>query len=126
MRKNTSTPRTAKWRNNNRAEYNRYLREYRSRTIDDMLDDPHEVLFEPDPRKRKAVNTATPPWIDADEIRSVYEKCAALNRKYPGTTFVVHHDIPIRHVKVCGLHVVANLRIVSLAMKKKLGRKFTG
>lgn len=123
MRKNTSTPRTTRWRNANRERHNAYHRGYRTPTIEEMLVDPDEIWFERDARKRAALKRATPVWTDRDAIRAIYEKCAMLNRRYPGTGFVVHHTIPITHPKVCGLHIPGNLEIVSLSRKKQLGRK---
>lgn len=100
------------------------MREYRDASITSMLEDPDEIWFEKEPRKRKALKQATPTWADREEIRRIYEKCDELNQRYPGTGFVVHHVIPISHRQVCGLHVPENLKVVSLSMKKKLGRKF--
>jgi hypothetical protein len=125
MHKNTSTPRTRAWRSANRAHHNEYHRRLRSTSTEDMLDDPDEIWFVRESRKRKALQRATPVWADRAAIRLIYEKCALLNRRYPGTGFVVHHVIPISHPQVCGLHVADNLKIVSRLMKKKLGRRFT-
>lgn len=123
MRKNTSTPRTRRWRNANKDRHNQYMREYRSPSLQSLLDDPDEFWFEKDPRKRKALIRATPSWADLEEIRRIYEKCEELNRRYPATGFVVHHIVPISHAKVCGLHVPQNLKVVSKGMKRKLGRR---
>lgn len=120
----TSTVRTRKWRENNRHRHNDYLRNYRNRSISDMLLDHNEIWFEFDARKRKALKQATPPWVKSEAIREIYHKCNELNNIYPNTGFVVHHIIPIRHPKVCGLHIPENLKIVSLNMKSILGRKF--
>ena len=56
-------------------------------------------------------------------MRDVPEQLAALHQKYPATKFVVHHIIPINHPQVCGLHVAENLKVMSVAMKKALGRR---
>lgn len=119
-----STIRAVRWRAANRDRHNGYHRAYRNPTIEQMLDDPDEIWFVRDARKRALLKQATPSGVDRGAIRSVYEKCAVLNRRYPGTGFVVHHTVPITHPKVCGLHVPANLEIVSLSRKKQLGRKF--
>lgn len=118
MRKNTSTNRTRKWRKANKDKHNQYMREYRSKSRDDG------IWRESDPRKRKALIRATPPWADREEILRIYEKCDQLNRRYPAMGFTVHHTIPISHPKVCGLHVPENLQVVSASLKMKLGRKF--
>ena len=119
-----STHRTRAWRERNRAKHNRYMREYRDNPIDVMLGDPDELWFERNARKRKLMKLATPGWVDKDRVRAIYRKCAELNRQYPGTGFVIHHDIPISHPNVCGLHVEDNLRVVSKNLKAGLGRGF--
>jgi hypothetical protein len=124
MHKNTSTSRTRQWRTLNRDRHNTYHQSYRNTSIEEMLADPDEIWFVKEPRRRKALIRATPAWADRDAIRLVYEKCALVNRRYPGTGFVVHHIIPISHPRVCGLHVAENLRVVSKSMKAKLGRRF--
>jgi len=124
MCKNKSTNRTRLWRDANRSEYNLYMKTYRNTSIIDFLADSDEIWFEHDARKRKALKLATPVWADHADIRRIYQKCVELNQLYPSTGFVVHHIIPISHSKVCGLHIADNLKIVSLSMKKLLGRKF--
>lgn len=118
-----STERTRKWREAHRADHNQYMRNYRRTSIQEMLDDPAEIWFEKDPRKRAALQRATPSWADRDDIRNIYQKCELLHQKYPATKFVVHHIIPINHPQVCGLHVAENLKVMSVAMKKALGRR---
>lgn len=100
------------------------MRKYRGAGYSEF--DQDEIWFERDARKRALLKQATPGWADHDAIRAVYRKCDELNRRYPATTFVVHHLIPIAHPRVCGLHVADNLKVVSLNVKKKLGRKFKG
>lgn len=99
------------------------MRKYRNPSIREMLEDPEEIWFERDARKRRLLKQATPEWVDRIAIREIYEKCELLNQRYPGTGFVVHHMIPISHPRACGLHVPENLKIVSRSVKKGLGRK---
>lgn len=124
MCKNTSTPRTKRWRESNRDAYRQYTRDYRNPLISDMLRDPDEVWFERDARKRALLKRAMPPWADVEEIRRIYQQCEDLNQRYPATGFVVHHIVPISNRLVCGLHVPENLKVISASIKKKLGRKF--
>jgi len=125
VEKRNSTNRTRRWRNANPGRHNTYMRRYRNTPIYMMLNDEDEIWFEKDPRKRKLVKQATPRWADADAIRNVYKKCEELNQRYPRVGFVVHHIIPISHPVICGLHVDGNLKVVSKAVKKVLGRKFS-
>ena len=120
----SSTTRTQRWRSNNQSRHNEYMRSYQTTDISNMLSDPDELWFERNARKRKLLKQATPRWIDPYGIRRVYEQCVELNRKYPNTGFVVHHIVPISHSRVCGLHVPENLKIVSIKLKRFLGRKF--
>lgn len=121
---NKSSLRSRRWRDKNSERHKQYMRDYRRSSIQSMMEDPDEIWFERDARKRKALIQATPPWADREAIRKIYEECEVLNQRYPATGFTVHHIVPITHPKVCGLHVAENLKVVSKSMKRKLGRKF--
>ena len=116
-KKMSSTERMRKWRAKNRDRHAEYMRDYRQSKRND-------IWRENDPRKRKALIQATPPWADHEAIMQVYARCDEMNERYPEMGFVVHHDIPISHPQVCGLHVAENMRVVTSALKAKLGRKF--
>lgn len=58
-----------------------------------------------------AVKRATPSWQDKESLQAIYED-AKVRSITTGIKHHVDHIIPIRHKLVCGLHVVANLRIV--------------
>lgn len=62
-------------------------------------------------RKLAKIN-ATPPWVDRKALRAIYVECARISRE-TGVMHHVDHIIPLRNPNVCGLHVVANLRIVT-------------
>jgi hypothetical protein len=49
---------------------------------------------------------ATPPWSNLEEIRSIYVLAAKQGMH-------VDHVIPLRHPLVCGLHVPANLQLMT-------------
>jgi hypothetical protein len=60
--------------------------------------------------------------VATSDIEKMLE-CVRLSKKM-GMRFSVHHDVPISHRNVCGLHVPANLRVVSERYKEGVGRKF--
>ena len=70
--------------------------------------------------KRNAINAnrkakllqATPEWADAKIIEHIYVQCAQLSVD-TGGRFEVDHIIPLDNKHVCGLHVEANLRIIT-------------
>lgn len=55
---------------------------------------------------------AMPSWADRNEILSVFT-LAKLLRKVTGRPYHVDHIIPLKHPLVCGLHVPANLRVIT-------------
>jgi 5-methylcytosine-specific restriction endonuclease McrA len=73
--------------------------------------------------KRRAQKLqATPPWADLDAIKAIYEQAAFLS-KVLGEAQHVDHIIPLQGKKVCGLHVAANLQILSATDNIKKGNK---
>lgn len=115
--------RASDWRLSNRETYNDYQNRYINQPIELLLDDPNEIWFEKDYRKRKKLKQATPKWVDPTEIRRVYQECVRLSGD-TGIEMTVDHIIPISNPKVCGLHVPGNLKVVSRTYKKAKGNKF--
>lgn len=60
-----------------------------------------------------------PPWVTRDMILPVYRRMMRL--RAAGAAVVVDHIIPLRHPLVCGLHVPANLRIISEGLNAQKG-----
>lgn len=56
--------------------------------------------------RRKRVQLSTPLWADLSLIREVYQEA-----QYHGLE--VDHIIPLKHPKVCGLHVFENLQLLT-------------
>lgn len=67
---------------------------------------------------------AMPSWVDKKEIQNVYRDCTRTTAQ-TGIAHQVDHIIPLRHKKVCGLHVPWNLQIITAhenAVKKNTFR----
>lgn len=72
-------------------------------------------------RKRQAL----PKWADRAAIRSLYAEARALT-KSTGIPHHVDHEIPLAGRMVCGLHVLANLRILTAGDNLRKSNKFGG
>lgn len=55
---------------------------------------------------------ATPAWADIDKIKAIYSEAARLTIE-TGVPHEVDHFYPLQSNIGCGLHVEANLRIIS-------------
>lgn len=68
-------------------------------------------------RKRAVVS-----WSELDEIRELYKMSANMS-KSTGIPHNVDHIIPLQSDIVCGLHVLANLQILSESENKSKGNR---
>jgi 5-methylcytosine-specific restriction endonuclease McrA len=64
-----------------------------------------------------------PSWVDKEEIKKFYTQ-AVLMEKETGTKYHVDHIIPLNGENVSGLHVPANLQIISGSKNSQKGNKF--
>lgn len=55
---------------------------------------------------------ATPSWSERTAIRALYDEAKRLTRE-TGVLHVVDHIVPKISAYVCGLHVLANLRVIT-------------
>ena len=62
---------------------------------------------------------AKPPWVSWASIAEIYKEA-----RVKGMT--VDHIIPIKHPKVCGLHVPWNLQLMTMEENRSKGNKFYG
>ena len=65
---------------------------------------------------------ATPFWADLNAIKAIYEEARRLSIE-TGVEHNVDHIVPLRGKKVCGLHVPANLQILTAEANKRKSNK---
>jgi hypothetical protein len=73
--------------------------------------------------RRAAKLQATPRWANFEAIKEVYRQCAERTR-LTGEKQHVDHIYPLISDEVCGLHVAANLQILSASDNLKKSNKF--
>jgi hypothetical protein len=74
-------------------------------------------------KRRAAKLCRTPPWADMEAIRAVYVEARALTVA-TGIEHHVDHEIPLQGRLVSGLHVPANLRILTGVENSRKRNKF--
>lgn len=70
-------------------------------------------------RKAKKIR-ACPNWVDQKQIRNIYTKAIA-KTKETSVEYQVDHIVPLVSNTVCGLHCVANLRIITKSENSSKG-----
>ena len=117
-----SRARTAAWRQENQAAAKSYLAQWREDNAAHVKAQSNLRLAGWKKANKGAVNAdtarryagktcATPLWADKLLIRKMYEQAAQM--RAAGSDCHVDHIVPIRSKLVCGLHVPANLCIIS-------------
>jgi 5-methylcytosine-specific restriction endonuclease McrA len=85
--------------------------EIAARTADYQKSNPH--IYNAQKAKRRAQKLqATPPWVNLEAIKAIYKQCAE-RTKATGIKHAVDHIYPLTSTEVCGLHVAANLQILT-------------
>lgn len=68
------------------------------------------------------LRAAKPPWADVGSIQEVYAAADAATRN-TGVLHEVDHVIPLLGRNVCGLHIAANLRVVTRSLNRAKGNR---
>lgn len=100
-----------KWRNQNKER----IKQYR-------IENAGAYAFYTACRRRR-VKRSTPPWAELDRVKLLYEQSATLTTN-TGIKYAVDHFIPITNKIVCGLHCIANLRVITREENATKGNKF--
>lgn len=74
-------------------------------------------------QRQKHIHQATPKWADMDKINEIYKESARISEE-TGIPHHVDHIVPLVHPDVCGLHVHANLRVISATENCKKSNKY--
>lgn len=70
-----------------------------------------------------SVCVSAPPWVDRVELELLRHWTRAMTR-FHNRMFVLDHDIPVNHPRVCGLTVPWNLSVVPWLVNATKGNKF--
>jgi hypothetical protein len=73
--------------------------------------------------KKAVIRVATPAWADRAEIKRIYKEAVLLTLA-TGEQYHVDHIVPIISDRVCGLHVPANLRIITESENCQKGNRW--
>ena len=76
-------------------------------------------------KRRAAKARATPKWASIELIEKIYAQAEMIERR-TGIKQHVDHVIPLRGKTVCGLHVPANLQVISAKENIRKSNKFEG
>ena len=83
---------------------------------------PNKKAFHRAMRRIRKIN-ATPIWANKKKIDEIYESCRRI-AKETGVPHHVDHVIPLKHPKVCGLHVELNLQPIPAINNMKKHNNF--
>ncbi|WP_157694911.1 hypothetical protein [Caballeronia fortuita] len=73
-------------------------------------------------QRQAAKLKATPFWSERDKIVALYTEARRITEE-TGIEHHVDHIVPLRGKAVCGLHVLANLRVITADQNKRKANK---
>ena len=94
-----------------RKKDKKYSQQQKARTLKWFREHP-EFVARRNAQRRVRNNLACPSWADKDALAEVYRRAKEL-RSATGQRWHVDHVVPLNHKLVCGLHVGANLQIIT-------------
>jgi hypothetical protein len=119
-----------KWREENAERMSTYAAEYRKANRDRLIavDKEWRKVNQGLVRRNEIARLynklqATPSWSNLDAISAVYIEAKRLE-ELDGVKRHVDHIVPIKHKLVCGLHVPANLQILTAFENQSKGNRF--
>ena len=74
-------------------------------------------------RRYTTLLKACPTWTDHLEINKIYTVCQQISAE-TGIDHEVDHIVPVRGKLVCGLHVPANLRVITTKENRSKNNRF--
>jgi hypothetical protein len=104
----------ARWRDENREHHREQCRQW-------ARDHPERALAVVNERRARK-ESAIPSWSDQMEVKRIYALAKELEKD--GIRRHVDHIVPLKHPKVCGLHIPANLKIVPAVENMRKGNRF--
>lgn len=117
----------SKWHQTNRGRKRAYDEQWRKSNTDYRRDayrqwakaNPDKVAANVRSRELAKLK-ATPPWATKESMLPFYTTAVRLTRE-TGIKHEVDHIVPIRSKIICGLHVPANLQVITRAANKTKG-----
>lgn len=120
----------AEWYDNNRDHKREHFRQWRKAHADHVKQSyrtwakANKARINALIAKRNAIKlNATPKWADQVAIRAIYKEATRMTA-VTGIRHDVDHIVPLRHPCVCGLHVPANLQILTSDENKRKSNQF--
>lgn len=71
-------------------------------------------------KRRSSKSKAMPEWADVKEIEKIYREAKRISHE-TGVKHEVDHIVPLQGKSVCGLHIPANLQIITLEENRSKG-----
>jgi hypothetical protein len=94
------------------AEWYRQNKEHVAQSVKSYREARPGFVTEKQARRRANLLRAMPLWADRQAIDAIYAEAARLTQE-SGVLHVVDHVYPLQSKRVCGLHIAANLQVLT-------------